>query len=252
MNSKRGYNYTVRPENTDYTARASVKWIMDAVLSAARDDADSFGFGTRQLTERHLTWVISRIGMNIFEQPKAYTQLTIYTWISEKGRLRTTRNFEIVDQSGRTLVAAVSNWALIDFISRRPVDIDSIGDYDNFVQQFPLTVEQPARLVSRPDMNVLLNHTALYSDVDFNRHVHSTLYLQWVFDTLPHESIESSAGWRIDINFIREALLGEQLTIKSDCACAPQFDIVTDQGDTVCRIRLSTPQLTTIPPAAIP
>ena len=56
-------------------------------------------------------------------------------------------------------------------------------------------------------------HTVRYSDIDFNRHMNTIRYVEMIFDHLPIEAIAEDRPFRLDLHFLREAVLGEVLTI---------------------------------------
>jgi acyl-ACP thioesterase len=76
-----------------------------------------------------------------------------------------------------------------------------------------------------------------YSDIDFNGHVNSMKYLEWMIDTLPAGVTASMGALRLDINYLHEARQGDALTI---CRAAGAdggyvFDIKNADGVSICR-----------------
>ncbi len=67
--------------------------------------------------------VLSRIAFEFDSRPRQYDDYTIATWISDYGRLLSTRNFTLCDAAGREFGRAVSQWAMIDLGSRAAVDL---------------------------------------------------------------------------------------------------------------------------------
>jgi acyl-CoA thioesterase FadM len=50
---------------------------------------------------------------------------------------------------------------------------------------------------------------AAYSDIDYNRHVNNTRYIQWIQDITDPELLEQAPHMRLDINYLSEIKGGE-------------------------------------------
>jgi acyl-ACP thioesterase len=208
----------------------------DLILGAANDDADMLGFGVSDLNLGNASWVLSRMAVEMRRMPERGEAIDVYTWVSDYGRLFTTRNMTVADESGAEIGAAVTLWAMIDLDTRRPLDLSPLsGKATSLVDREP-PIERPRKIGGfQPSSE--RGHTVAYSDIDFNGHVGSMKYLEWMVDALPHEVAAGFSGLRFDINYMHEALLGWQLTIRcgSDDAGAHLFDIQNAEGSSICK-----------------
>ena len=69
-----------------------------------------------------------------------------------------------------------------------------------------------------------------YSDIDFNRHFNTIRYLQLIFDRLPVEAIAEDRPFRLDVHFLHESRLGDQLRIVcEEKEGGYQFEISTEE-----------------------
>ena len=73
------YKYRVEPQDVDFTLRASTSAIVNYMLNVAGIDADSKGFGVAALQGEKCTWVLSRLGVEIMQQPTQYSNIVIDT-----------------------------------------------------------------------------------------------------------------------------------------------------------------------------
>jgi hypothetical protein len=94
----------------------------------------------------------------------------------------------------------------------------------------------------------------VYSDIDFNGHVNSMKYIEWMVDALTVEVVAEMSALRLDINYLHEARLGETLTIccgegsGEGCGGNPAsreegvwgsvFDIRNAEGVSICRAEM--------------
>ena len=232
------YKYTVQPQDVDFTLRASVSSIISYMLNVAGEDAGRKGFGVALLQNHSVTWVLSRLAVEVTIQPKQYTAIDVDTWVNEFNRLSSTRNFRM-RQDDNILAMGVSQWCMLDMESRQAVDMTKLKDvYERAMVDEPSPIAMPARLRG-VEAESHSSRPVVYSDIDFNRHVNTLRYINLMFDTLPIDIIEKNNGLRIDINFISEALYGEVLTIGSaQEGDVWHFEVSSNSGKTLCRARI--------------
>ncbi len=233
------YSYKIEPRDVDATLRARIYTIGDYILGAANDDADMLGFGLRDLNAGNSSWVLSRMAIEMTRIPARYERFDIYTWVSDYGRLMTTRNMVMTDAAGDGIGAAVTQWAMIDLSTRRPLDLSALSDKRTSLVDREPPIEKP-RKVGAFEPQVERAHRVVYSDIDFNGHVNSMKYLEWMADTMPPELLERAAGMRVDINYIHEAKLGQALTVcRAETDGLHQFDIRNEEGLSICKAAIN-------------
>lgn len=232
----REYFHRVESRDVDFMRKATIMAFGDYILHTAGEDADINGFGVRALNAAHnSSWVLTRMAMEVERIPDEHEPLRITTWVSDVSRVMTTRNFEVFGGDGDRIAVAVTNWAMINLDTRRPMDLHTLNNYSGMTQDVPPPMELPRKLGS-PRSPVLSHYRVVYSDVDFNCHANSMKYLQWVVDTLPIETMEKKRFRRVDINFIHESRHGELLTIAAEGDAL--FEILNAGGTAVCRVAL--------------
>ena len=233
------FNYNIGPSSIDFTGRISVSSMFDIILGAAGEDAHSRGFGVAALAEKNYGWVLSRLCFELDYLPREHSEFTIYTWISDYNRLSSTRNFELVDAEGREFGRAVSQWCMIDYATRMPVDMNTMAKaHEGNMVDAPSPCERPRRIgviTSEP----VVEHKVVYSDIDFNRHMNTMRYIDIIFDTLPIEVPEQLNGFRLDMNFVKEARYGDNLVLMAEERDgARMFEYRNEAGDALCRMAL--------------
>lgn len=231
MAEKTHYPYRVEPQDVDFTLRATVASLGSAILNTAGIDAYGKGFGVDVLNAANHSWVLSRLAMEFDTRPEQYTDYTIATWISDYGRVLSTRNFTLTDAAGRQFGRAVSQWAMIDLRSRTAVDLSWVGDAhaDTIVAE-PSPAERP-RKIREVHPTRTSEHRVVYSDIDFNRHVNTMRYIEMMLDMLPVELLTLDAPLRLDIHFLHECRFGQTLRIGcEERERAALFEISADDG----------------------
>jgi acyl-ACP thioesterase len=232
------YRYRIEPRDVDATLRVRIYTMGDYILQAAGDDADTLGFGIRDLNLGNSSWVLSRMAVEMSRFPSRHEQIDIYTWVSDYGRLVTTRNMVISDESGEQIGAVVTQWAMIDLATRRPLDLSPLSNKGTSLVDREPTIAKPAKIAPF-EATVHRPREVVYSDIDFNGHVNSMKYLEWMADTMPAGLLEEATGMRFDINYIHEATLGQRLTIGYVHADRQLFDIQTAEGLSLCKAAIT-------------
>ena len=239
MAEKSIFHYNVEPRHVDFTGRVSVSSLCDIVLHAAGEDAHHKGFGIDALAGNNYGWVLSRMCIELDYMPAEYSEFDVHTWISDYNRLSSTRNFILIDANGREFGRSATQWCMIDFSTRMPVDMNTMAKaHEGNMVDCPSPCERPRR-IGAVESEPVLNHKVVYSDIDFNRHMNTMRYIDIIFDSMPIEVPEKLESWRMDLNFMKEAVYGDQLSLMTNAADnVSQYEFRNQNGDALCRIAL--------------
>lgn len=112
---------TARPEHIDELGHVNnavwVQWIQDVATAhwesaAEREHVDAY------------VWVVVRHEIDYARALKEGETATARTWVGEAPRgARFDRHMEFIDDNGKTLVKARTQWAIIDKASQRPIRV---------------------------------------------------------------------------------------------------------------------------------
>ena len=236
MATKTAYPFRVEPQEVDFSLRITLVALGGNILNIAGIDAHTKGFGVDALNKDNFSWVLSRIAFEFDYRPEEYVKYEIATWISDYGRVLSTRNFTLCDASGVDFGRAVSQWAMIDLRSRTAVDLSWVGDaHADAIVQEPSPTERPRKIRSVTPTQCT-EHRVVYSDIDFNRHVNTMRYIEMMLDVLPIERFAEERPLRLDINFLKEARYGQTLSVAlEERGSQTLVEIRSDAGAALCR-----------------
>lgn len=229
------YAYIVSPQTVDFKQEITLASLVDLLLTTAGTNADDNNFGIRHLQENNNTWVLSRLAVEISELPKQYETISIETWIEDVFRLNTTRNFQIKNSKNEVIGKAVSLWVMINFDTRRPVELDKLGDIQQHAEHVKIDILPPAKIdnVSGTIENSLQTK---YSDIDINQHVTTVRYLQWMSDCFPLDFHRDNKLKRFDVNFMSEILYNEKVEVVKENISENEFKLeILKEGKSACR-----------------
>ena len=236
MATKTAYPFRVEPQEVDFSLRITLVALGGNILNIAGIDADTMGFGVDALNKDTFSWVLSRIAFEFDYRPEEYVKYEIATWISDYGRMLSTRNFELTDQTGVCFGRVVSQWCMLDLSKRTAVDLRAVAEsHNDAIVECPSPAEKP-RKVPAPDAEPVLTHKVAYSDIDFNRHVNTMRYIEMMIDMLPVELLMQETPVRFDIHFLRECRYGQTLSVGYEQrGRTALFEIRSDEGTPAVR-----------------
>ncbi len=180
--------YRVRAYEIDLKGLARPLTILNYLQDAAGEHAARLGASVPVLLKKNLTWVLSRYHVHFHAFLPVHSTVRLKTWPSAREGRFALRDFELTDEAGRQVVTATSSWMLIDLEQRRPVRID---------EHLPGLPTVPRRMIddsftSLPvpeSFDCELPFRVRHSDLDINRHVNNTVYVDWALETLPQDVI---------------------------------------------------------------
>lgn len=233
MAEKTLYRYRVEPQEVDFSLRATIPALGEAILNTAGTDAHGKGFGVDALNADNHSWVLSRMAVEVDNRPVQYTDYDIATWINEYGRVLSTRNFTLTDAAGNEFGRAVTQWAMIDLKSRSALDLSWVGQsHADAIVDCPSPTDKPRKIRSVTPTETT-RHRVAYSDIDFNRHVNTMRYIEMMLDMLPLELLTDEAPVRLDIHFLKECRYGQTLVIGCERQGRKALFEISGEPDTV-------------------
>lgn len=235
------YEFVVEPFHTDLTGRLTMGVLGNHLLNCAGFHAADRGFGMATLHEHHYTWVLSRLAVEMFEQPKAYERFSVQTWVENVYRLFTDRDFAVLNAEGRPVGYARSIWAMIDLQTRKPADLLTLhgGSITDYICGKACPIEKPGRIkVTNGEVAGKLQ--VRYSDIDINGHVNSIKYIEHILDLFPMDMLRGRGIRRFEMAYVAESFYGDWLTFTREEVRPGEYDIEVkkNQAEVVVRSKV--------------
>jgi medium-chain acyl-[acyl-carrier-protein] hydrolase len=203
----------IKSYETDFRDRWKPHCLQQALQEASSNHAALLGYGYREMFERGMAWVLSRMRIDFFEMPRMGDLVTLRTW--PKGvqqRLFFTRDFTITAANGQPVAAATFGWVLVDLVRRRVLPPSALpGDLPQHAEDaIPDLLE---KITVPAGLPALGTWGASYSVVDTVGHANSARYVEWILDGFPFESFQTRCLSRLQVNFSTEIKPGEHVAV---------------------------------------
>ena len=233
---KYNYEYEIKYQEVDGNKKLRLFNLENYLLEVAGTVADQLGFGIAQLHPKGLTWILTRLSLEMYELPTHCEKVRFETWIESNAHMLSTRSFRIY--SGDKLIGQCKSvWAVLDLQKREIVNIFDDPIFADSVDGDVIEMAR-VRMTTLPEPTGCMPHKIVYSDIDYNGHCNSCRYLQAMMDAyLPNYYGKKI---RLDINYSKEVMLGDELqTYYLVSADGVQYQQKNQNGETSCSAKIT-------------
>ncbi len=205
--------YKVTSAETDMFTRIRAGALVNLLIQSAINSAEKLGFGFDGLKEKQLFWVLSRLTVEIYRPLKWSQETVVETWPKSVDGLLYLRDYIVRDTQQNIIARATSGWLAIDTATKKPKKMDGI-QAEMFVHLMGKCAihDSPEKLPATTTGEEFCIKSG-YFDIDLNRHVTSTRYIDWMMDTYTVDFHEKNFPKRISINFMKETMPGDSINI---------------------------------------
>lgn len=221
----RGYDITA--DGCDAARRLPPATLVGDIISLAVGHADRLGVGYAAMEPHGIMWVMGRMSIEVERWPAMFDRFDLTTWVEGVNRLFSERNFELT-VDGRHAGYARTIWSAIDTSTRRSAQLTPVATIlaDAATPERPCPIDKAPRLGTPSAPSSRRPYTFGLSDLDFNRHVTTTRYIDLITDCIPLDLYDRTAIRRMDVAFHREARYGDTVDILSSTTTAPDGSTV--------------------------
>lgn len=233
---KYNYEFEIKYQEVDERKKLRLFNLENYLLEVAGLVADELGFGIKHLHPRGLTWILTRLSVEMYELPTYCEKVRFETWIESNVHMLSTRDYRIY--SGDKLIGQCKSvWAILDMQKREIVNCFDEPIFEGSVDGEVLDMPR-VRMTTIPEPTGCVPHKIVYSDIDYNSHCNSCKYLATMTDAYLPDYYGKTV--RLDINYSKEAMLGEELmTYYLVTPDGVQYQLKNEQGETSCSAKIT-------------
>ena len=243
------YEYHIKYQEVDGARRLRLFNLENYLLEVAGTVADELQFGIARLHPMGLTWILTRLSIEMYEMPTHCEHVRFETWIESNAHMLSTRDFRIYtkeergkgkEEKGdgwRLIGQCKSVWAILDLTKREIANVFDHPMFENCVDGEVIDMQR-IRMTTIPEPTGMVPHKVVYSDIDYNGHCNSCRYLQAMTDAYLPDYYGKKV--RLDINYQKEAMLGEELqTFYLVTPDGVQYQQKNSAGETSCSAKIT-------------
>lgn len=215
--------FEVTSADTDMFGRLKISGLSNFLIQSAISSADKLGFGLQYLKTENLFWVLSRLDVEVYKQAYWYDKITVETWPKTSDGIIYVRDFIVRNSKNEVLARATSGWLAVDLLRKRPKKITGIvSEIFHSLKNKKAIEEMPTRLKPVECEKITEIQTSYY-DLDLNRHVTTTRYIDWLLDSFDIEFHKNNYAKKLKINFLKETKPLEKLELQKKQISEKQF-----------------------------
>lgn len=163
------------------------------------------------LAQRGLFWAITRNKVQISRLPMRGETIRLETWPMPTTRVAYPRSIVAYDEAGNEVFRSITLWVLMDLNSRSMIlpgksGISVEGTLRGNELASPLGL--PAKALENRG-----SRCVRFTDLDRNRHMNNTKYMDWIWDLLPGEFHGAHTIREFTVCYLNEAREGQELNL---------------------------------------
>ena len=204
----------------DISADARMRsWVLfDLLQDAAGGHADQLGVGLKQLRESNLSWVLSRIRLQMDSFPRYGETVKVTTYPSGFERLFAYRQFLLSSaETGKVFGRAGSAWLTLNTENLRPVSpakyFAGLPEWEFEGETFFQGENLEKLLPPAEELNTPLFQRISGAWIDYNRHLNNAYYAMFTEDWISQQAAAPVRMTEIQINFNSSTAFGETLAV---------------------------------------
>ncbi|HMI08662.1 MAG TPA: acyl-ACP thioesterase domain-containing protein [Flavobacterium sp.] len=174
-------------------------------------------------------WVLSRIRVEIDSLPKWQDKVVVKTWIESLQGSNSVRNIEMY-LDGKKIVGATTFWAVFNTKLRKSEPLALAYDHFELFPDWHATSVPFSRINVFRDAETVAERKVVLSDLDIVNHVNNVKYLEWCLDVMDPKPVLQKQVQNLEMNFLRELNLGDEVQMNVSDGEKPGFFSVTKNG----------------------
>lgn len=217
--------YLMGYSDVDKDNRMKLSRMIDLLQDVATWHSKGIGYGTEEMMELKLGWLLLAWKIKILSYPKADTKIEIRTWSRGMKGLHACRDYEILDEAGNTCVLATSTWVLFDLAAQRIIrpPEEMMKKYGAIERK---ALEEDISKIKEEAIDGTKTEIVIGKrDIDTNGHTNNARYMEFMMEVLPEDFVIHE----LEIHYKKQTRYGEKLYLTFD---GETCTMKTEDGET--------------------
>ncbi|MCP3898181.1 MAG: hypothetical protein GY707_00435, partial [Desulfobacteraceae bacterium] len=213
------YQKTIRNSfsNIGKSGELKIVNIMNILQDIAVEYALKLKISSKDIAKKNLFWVISRYQIEICDTANLNENLIVSITRGAHKRLYDLRWFKIENESKKEIVKALGSWVVINKQTGTPCHLDKFMTKDMLCEN-SLDVDTKQFFYNLPVVHNT-DYEQIFKirmhDLDLNKHVNNSTYVEWAVETLPEDILNNFAIKMINVTFMKESFFPGKILSKA-------------------------------------
>lgn len=208
--------YELHYFNVDSDLKCTMSTIINILSDIGTRQSEELGGGIGELLKDNMTWVFYNYNINVARYPVYGETLSVKTEPVGFKKFYALRKYEIKDNSGEIIVSANSIFLLIDLEKRKTIRIPK-KQYEIYGADEDIKIDFKLPKLEKPKEHKYEDSFRVrYTDIDYNKHVNNTKYIEWAIETLPEDIVNNYKLYDLKVTFQKECKYGESVNVYTD------------------------------------
>ncbi|MDF7637201.1 thioesterase [Leuconostocaceae bacterium ESL0958] len=196
----------------DQSRKLSLPMAFNLAILCSRRQGEALGVGQAATEPLGVGWVILQYDVTVHRRPNIEEKIRIQTFSEEWAAYFASRTFRFLDEAGEVLIEMQSLWAMIDLDKRRMMRLleDLVLPYGGQWVKRLKKLKTVDKIKTTP-LDFEKHYQVRYFDIDGNRHVNNSKYVEWMLDVLPAEFLKQHEIQTLTIRYENEVGYGHQV-----------------------------------------
>lgn len=212
--SKISKKYKITFNDIDFRKKLKLSTIFNYFQEVGDIHSQHTGGAATVLQQEYgLTWVLTRIRVDIERYPIWNEEVILQTWLHKPKKYQIERDFIVKDLRGNIIIKAISNWVVFDINERKMKSIDFFKtDFCEYIDEKAIDCDF-RKIKNVEDVDIVYKRLIGCSDIDANKHLNNSKYIDFIMDCFSIEELERYCTKSIQVDYLNEALPGDTITL---------------------------------------
>ena len=165
-----------------------------------------------ELLEEGKAMMLSRIDMVSYDEIHLGDEVVIATWPCESSRATFLRMYRI-NRDDKVVAEISSQWVMVEIESRKILKVTDVDFSNYYMGEYHEVIGDKFKISKDVEFETVGTKEIMYSDLDSNRHMNNTYYLDVISNYVPELCAGTHRVEKARIHFAKEAPFGETITI---------------------------------------
>jgi medium-chain acyl-[acyl-carrier-protein] hydrolase len=207
--------HIARFHEVDPNHRLTLPALLNFMQETANNNSGNLGASVRDLHEEGITWVMTRMKLEIFAMPMHGEQFYVETWPAGGARSFVYRDYRLYDAQKQLIGQASSTWLVFNIHTRQMVRVpENLVPYIEAPEGHTPLARAVGKIRPKGTPDAEKEILVRWHDQDANGHVNNSFYFQWILESFSPQHFADKVLREIDIIIKAECQVGDRLSTR--------------------------------------